>query len=112
MSKGKSVVVAVSGGLSRGKSVVVAARGKGVAVQTGGDRGVEIGAARNDQTGASEVARAVQIGCQPSLPTLVRNGKRVIFKSAVGGGYQPAWKIAKIGDGVFPSQVYNGTSKG
>ncbi|KAG5540593.1 hypothetical protein RHGRI_020717 [Rhododendron griersonianum] len=113
VSRGKEVVVAARGGVSRGKAVVVAARGgwsrgKGVVVQTGGDRAVEIGAARNDQTGA----RAVQIGAQPSLPTLIRNGKKVIFNSAVGGGYQPDWKIARIGYGVFSSQIYNGTSKG
>ncbi|XP_058205102.1 uncharacterized protein LOC131319021 [Rhododendron vialii] len=109
--------VAARGRVSRRKEVVVAvkigwSRGKGVVVQIGGDRAIEIGAARNDQTGASGVARAVQIGAQPSLPTLVRNGKKVTFKSAVGGGYQLDWKIARIGDGVFSSQVYNGTSKG
>ncbi|KAI8536047.1 hypothetical protein RHMOL_Rhmol10G0225500 [Rhododendron molle] len=75
VSRGKSVVVAARGGVSKGKPVVVAARvglsrGKGVAVQTGGDRAVEIGA-------------------QLSLPTLVRNGKNMIFKSALGGGYRP-----------------------
>ncbi|KAF7148039.1 hypothetical protein RHSIM_Rhsim03G0113700 [Rhododendron simsii] len=108
--------VAARGGVSRGKQVVVArgdwSRGKGVAVQTGGHRAVDIGAARNHKTGASGVARAVQIGAQPSFPTLVRNGKKVTFQSAVGGGYQPDWKIARIGDGVFSSQVYIGTSKG
>ncbi|KAI8560052.1 hypothetical protein RHMOL_Rhmol04G0225000 [Rhododendron molle] len=116
MSRGKEVVV-VARGVLRGKPVVVAAkgglsRGQGVAVQIGGDKAVEIGGTRNDQIGASGVARAVQIDVQPSLPTLVRNGKKVIFKSALGGGYQPGWKIARIGDGVFSSQVYNGITKG
>ncbi|KAG5549375.1 hypothetical protein RHGRI_014654 [Rhododendron griersonianum] len=115
VSRGKEVVVATRG-VSRGKPVVVAAwgrlsRGKGMAVQTGGDRAVEIGGTRKDQTGASGVARAIQIGAQPSLPTF-RNGKKVIFKSALGGGYQPGWKIATIGDGIFSSQVYNGITKG
>ncbi|KAI8530848.1 hypothetical protein RHMOL_Rhmol11G0090800 [Rhododendron molle] len=63
VSRGKEVVVAARG-VSRGKPVVVAARGglsreKGVAVQTGGDRAVQIDGRRNDQTGASGVARAL-----------------------------------------------------
>ncbi|KAG5542584.1 hypothetical protein RHGRI_022194 [Rhododendron griersonianum] len=115
VSRGKEVVVAARG-VSRGKPVVVAARGilsrgKGMAVQIGGDRAVEIGGTIKDQTGASGVARAIQIGGQPSLPTF-RNGKKIIFKSALGGGYQPGWKIARIGDGIFSSQVYNGITKG
>lgn len=43
---------------------------------------------------------------------LPRGGRNVSWLTARGGESQQGWKIARIGDGVFSSQVTNGTSMG
>ncbi|KAI8571747.1 hypothetical protein RHMOL_Rhmol01G0142700 [Rhododendron molle] len=74
-----------------------------------GVRAIQTGCARSDRDGAtrtggtSDGAKAVEPG------TMLRQGKKIYLKSQQT---QQAWKIVRIGDGVFSSKATKGWTKG
>ncbi|KAH7862028.1 hypothetical protein Vadar_033866 [Vaccinium darrowii] len=87
---------------------------------TCGSKAVAPGAATGAKIGTSTVQTGGAINGPPATAfsklngasTMPRGGRNVSWLSARGGGSQQGWKIARIGDGVFSSQVTSGTTKG
>ncbi|KAI8550495.1 hypothetical protein RHMOL_Rhmol06G0111400 [Rhododendron molle] len=93
-----------------GESVVGTGGARTTRSTTFGDvRAVQIGGARSDRDGATRTGGTTDGAKTVEAGTMLRQGKKIYLKSQQT---QQAWKIARIGDGVFSSKATKGWTKG